>query len=59
MARIILRVMNPSGVKAKKTQARITKPVPQKMSTMLEFFKNKLMSQSEIIKPSATNPAIV
>jgi hypothetical protein len=36
----------------KYSQAATTKPTPQKMSTMLEFFNRRLTSHSSVIRPN-------
>ena len=53
-----LRGRKPSGVSAKYTQAAITKPVPQKISTMLAFLIARLTSHNTVMIPRMTASAI-
>jgi F0F1-type ATP synthase delta subunit len=53
------RAKNPSGVREKYIQAVITKPDPQKMSTILASFNHKLSSHRATIIARITTAAVL
>jgi hypothetical protein len=56
MTAIHFRAGRPSGVSAKYNQFTITKPLPQKGSTMLESFNTRLINHSRVISPNTSRP---